>query len=342
MARRTKSFNINDLFLQGQNDTAARNLLIRSPLVGVIANAYNRSGGKIRVGVIETALDAHVKKVTLVTTKGVPVAEVVSNLLYNDINFYTSSGNSIARHKSGWQRLRTGHPKYLQNKLSVKSNHEAADALDGAVKDGEAWFGNELRDIVDRLVDQAMGEGVVCAPAFGPQGLGSSLLTEMARYFAGEISMHEVSASNRSHFQLLFDAYSNKREKFSNALTKAVEFLTGEKWIFINNINNGVIVGAISDIGLLAAIDKYKSGDSLPIQHEGTFNYAVETTPLQWYPSFECVPDEIRNGIEFSLAMLKAHRNSDTMLPTNSHIWQEMGCAATTNLSGASFYVLAK
>jgi hypothetical protein len=346
MTRRTKSFNFNDLFLAGQNSATARNLLIRSPLVGVMANAYNRAGGRVRVGAIDTAADTYIKSVYLVTTHGVPVAEVTSNSTYTDIYFNTSAGNSFVRHKSGWRRLNTGNPKYLQNKLSVKSEHEAADSFDDAVKDGYGWVGIELRGMIDRLVDQAMGEGVTRAPVFGEGGFGhsidASLITAMARVFAGEMSPHEVSISHRTEFQRLFNMYTDKREKFNGALVKAVDFLTGEKWIFANNVNGGVTVGAISDTGLLAAIEKYKSGEALPTQQEGHFNYAVETVPMQWYPSFEHVPGEIRSGIEFSLAMLKTHRNAEKLLPDCTDIWQEMGCASIFNHHGATLYVLAK
>jgi hypothetical protein len=200
--------------------------------------------------------------------------------------------------------------------------------------------------MIDRLVDQAMGEGVTRAPVFGEGGFGhsidSSLITAMARVFAGEMSPHEVSISNQVEFQRLFNMYTNKREKFNGALVKAVDFLTGEKWIFANNVNGGVTVGAINDTGLLAAIEKYKSGEALPTQQEGHFNYAVETVPMQWYPSFEHVPGEIRSGIEFSLAMLKTHRNAEKLLPDCTDIWQEMGCASIFNHHGATLYVLAK
>lgn len=346
MSRQSKSFNVNDLFLQGQNSDVARNLLIRSPLIGSVASVYNRAGGKIRVGAIDTAGDTYIKRVQFVTTKGVPVADITSNNLYDDIYFSTSTGNSLARHKSGWRRLSTTNPKYLQNKLSAKSNHEAAESFDSALIESEAWIGHELRGLLDRLVDKAMGEGVTRAPAFGDGGFGyhidSSVMTAMARVFAGEIAAHEVTAVTRTEFQRLFDIYATKREKFGNALKTAVEFLTGEKWIYVNDINGGFIAGAISDAGMLAAIDKYKSGEALPTQQMNSFNYVTETVPLQWYPSVECVPEDVRKGIEFSLVMLKTHRNSQVMLPTESGIWHEMGCASLVNGHGASVYVLAK
>lgn len=346
MGRQARSFNVNDLFMPGQNSVEAISLLVRSPLIGSIVSAYNRSGGRIRVGAINTVVDSYVSKVLLVTTKGVPAAEISSNSAYDDIYFNTSSGNSLARHASGWRRLNTTNPKYLQNKLSPKSTHEAAESFDMSLTEAEAWFGHELRGMIDRLVDKAIGEGVTRAPLFGGSGLGggvdSFLLTTMARVFAGEISMHEVSADHRMEFEQLFNLYTKKREKFYAAMDTAVEFLTGDKWIFANNINGGVIVGAINDVGLLASIEKYRAGEPLPTQQLDQFNYVHETVPLQWYPTFESVPDDIRTGIEFSLAMLKAHRNADTMLPTHSDIWQEMGCAAIANMGGASVYVLAK
>jgi len=311
-----------------------------------VANAYNRAEGRVRIGAIDTAADTYIKSVYIVTTEGVPVAEVTSNSTYTDIYFNTSAGNSFVRHKSGWRRLNTGNPKYLQNKLSVKSQHEAAESFDSAVADGYAWVGIELRGMIDRLVDQAMGEGITRAPMFGEGGYGhsidASLITVMARVFAGEMSAHEVSISHRTEFQRLFNAYTDKREKFNGALSKAVEFLTGEKWIFANNVNGGVFAGAINDTGLLAAIEKYKSGEPLPTQQKGHFDYAVNTIPFKWYPSFERIPDEIRNGIEFSLAMLKTHRNADSLLPNCTDIWQEMGCASMFNHHGAALYVLAK
>lgn len=339
MARSVIKFNISDIFLEGQNSQSDRIMLINSPLFGAVANLYNRSEKQIRVGHIELGQDAYgintfIKKVNIVTSYGYPVAAVGSHNAAYDAVFFNVCSSPTGESN----RLSTSKPKYLQNKLGPKSNHDAATSFDHYLHRAEFFISDNLRSIVDRLVDRLSGLSSVQAPQCK---VDRTLGHFLALCMKGEITQSEIPHEYRTQLDDNFKEYMSHRTKFDEAISQVSEFCGGEKWVYMNNINKGVILGAISMEPSLKALNIYRMGERLPPPKQD--NYCTQSMALKWYPSHDAIPDELRQQVELSLVMLKAHRNSPEMLPSVDGSWVEMGCHSEIHgPNGEATYVLAK
>lgn len=341
MARSVIKFNVSDIFLEGQNSQNERIALINSPLFGAVANLYNRSEKKIRVGHIELGQDVYgintfIKKVNIVSSYGYPIATVGSN----NYNYDSVYFNVCPSPTSQSTRLSTSKPKYLQNKLGPKSNHEAATSFDHYLRQTEYFLPEHFRSIIDNSVDRLSGRTNVHAPQCK---VGDSLGHFLALCVKGEITQSEIPHEYRTQLDNNFKEYTSNRARFMDAISQVSEFCSGEKWIYMNNINKGVILGAVNTESSLAALNVYKMGDCLPSASLGKYYYCKESVALKWYPSHEAIPDDLRQQVELSLVMLKAHRDSSEMLPSVGGTWLEMGChAEILGLDGEAVYVLSK
>lgn len=352
MGRTKQTFNVNELFLAGQCDADTRMKLIRSPLFGIVTNMYNRArsnGKQIRVGFINTHSLAFnngvvdvVKEVNIVSTQGVPIAMITNGSpSYNHIGigiYGSHAEDSPAR------ALTSSNPKYVQNKFSVKSEHDVARTFDRAVTGAYEFFNVRVRGMLDGLVDNLYGERVVRAPNVDAHRVGNDLVTFLLRMYAGERTPVEMPMDMRITAEANLRNYREQRQKFDAAIANAKEFMDGEKWLYVDNINKGVILGAIKPEPCHKALDVY-SESALP--YYGAYEYVSPEAVFQWYPSFNDIPEETRKQLEFSMVMLKTHRNSHEMLPQNTgdeKFWLEMGCYSQTSWGGhgASVHVLSK
>ena len=339
MARSVIKFNVSDIFLEGQNSQCVRVMLINSPLFGAVANLYNRSEKKIRVGHIELGQDAYgintfIKKVNIVTSYGYPIATVGSNNAAYDSVFFNVCPSPV----NYSNRLSTSKPKYLQNKLGPKSDHDAATSFDYYLHQAERFISEHFRSIIDNLIDRVSGRSNVHAPRCK---VGNDLAHFLALCVKGEITQSEIPHEYWMQLDNNFKEYTSHRAKFDEAINQVSEFCSGEKWVYMNNINKGVILGMIDTKPSLDTLKIYRIGDFLPSAKED--NYCTQSTAFKWYPSHEAIPDDLRQQVELSLVMLKAHRNSPEMLPSVGGSWLEMGChAEICGVDGEAVYVLAK
>lgn len=347
--QRRITFNVKDIFLADQNSEEVRNIFLRSPLFGIVVAAYNRAKaqnldalvGKIS---LRDSTSTIVQRVSIVTPKGVPVA-TVSNLdtTYTSINFSTHS-NHLELPEHAMRQLSSSNPKYVQSKLSVKSEHDAALSFDSALKSGYNFFNEMMRHVVDELVDHVNGGRTRYRPTISPHSLTDEAVTFLVKVYAGELSMAQMRLDMRSHLDDTLKKYREQSAKFDGAIHKSTEFMDGEKWVLLENMNSGVVVGCVSPSGMVEGLNGYKNVGSLP--YISDLNYAQETIPFKWYPSFSDIPDETRRAIEFSMMMLKTHRNSDDMLPKDcpgGRFWIDMGCFSQTSWNnGVHFHVLSR
>ena len=347
MARSVIKFNISDIFLDGQTIQEDRLSLIRSPLFGILANLYNRSEKSIRVGVVtraEATNDIH--SVEIVTPEGLKVGRLSTRYGCRfDFGVYpdplSGGGNPNAL-------ISSSNPKYLQTKLGPNSDHEAARAFDIKLASAKVFVSELLRGMLDGFIDKTAGASFTSSPkVFGDSYISNrdevELCNYLALHFAGEVTPTEMPSHLRHAFDKMYKGFTDKKNKFADALSRSCEMFSGEKWIYFSNMNGGVILGAIRTDAMQVAIDKYGSGQHLPFTSE--FNYAQWDMPLKWYPSHGHIPADIRQQVDLSLVMLKAHRNSDEMFPTDGRFWEEMGCAMANGDSyplTSNFYVLSK
>jgi len=347
MARSVIKFNISDIFLDGQTSKEDRLSLIKSPLFSILANLYNRSERSIRVGMITRAEASNdIYGVEIVTPEGLSVARLTARCgsLYN-FGVYASP---LSAGTNPNPLISSCNPKYLQTKLGPKSDHEAAQVFDSKLAFTKVYVSELLRTLLDRFVDTTVGTALTSMPqVFGGTYIASGdevkLCNYLALYFAGEVTAAEMPSHLRNLFDSTYKKYVDEKNKFADALVRSREMFSGEKWVYFRNINGGVVLGAIRTDAMQVAIDKYESGQGLPFTTE--FNYAQWEMPLKWYPTHEHIPADIRQQVDLSLVMLKAHRNSEEMFPSDGKFWEEMGCATLANDSGplaSRFYVLSK
>lgn len=348
MSKKTK-FNVHDIFMEGQNTVANRNLFVSSPLFAVFASIYNRAEGRVKVGLIKTIKSVQtgeefVAEVPIVTHVGLAIGMIENTEPdYKGLTFsiYHSALNDYDFRSA---RLRTSNPKYLQNRLSRNSTHELAESFDSRLHRTLNVFNEIINGMVDNSIDKKFGGRLGGAPKFGGRmsNISDALLTFMARHFAGEIDHSQVPVAVRSDFNGLFNKYAESRDKFKSALKETSDMVATEKWVYLTNANNGVILGAIRPEPMAVALERYMDEGELPPCH--TFNYIQASVPFKWYPSFDHIPDEYRQELEFSMVMLKAHTASEQMLPTREgeHFYHELGAYCLCRDRGVSVYVLTK
>lgn len=341
MGKRIK-FNVHDIFMDSQNTVSDRNIFVSSPLFGVFAAAYNRSEGKVKVGQLQMKTASnnvrYVGSVPIVSRLGMSIGSIdnYSDDSYGSVGFEAHASPFDDHFVS--KRVRSGNVKYIQSKLSRGSTHDIANSFDTALDRSEKAIGVNLRHmILNSIGDKAESSEV---PVFDRRnGADDHLITFLARYFTGEVERAELKPSLQQEFDSLFKKYTEKRDKFKAALKSAYDMVSTEKWFYVTNINGGVLLGGISSLPMCAALDAFVRENELPWPSE--FNYVQETVPFRWYPSHERIPDELRQQLDFSIAMLKAHRNTAEALPRSGRgFFHDLGCWYDTQ--GVSLYVLTK
>lgn len=343
MSKKIK-FNVHDIFMEGQNTVADRNFFVSSPLFPVFVSVYNRASGKVRVGLLKTRQSAngktYISEVPIVTPLGLRIASLDNASSEYDALSFNICSDFLGR--STTNALRTSNPKYIQSRMSASSVHDCATVFDSNLSNSADTFNRLIRVMIDSSIDNKLGRGSSGAPRFSSQHhLDASLATFLARYFMGEVTQLDMNARDRTQFDAMFKKYIEEREKFKNALADTLDMVSTEKWVYIKDVNGGVILGAIRPEPMCAALDKYMFAGVLP--HLSSYSYVQETVPFKWYPSFDHIPEEHREALTFSMVMLKAHTGSADMLPTEgTHYYYELGAYCKCLHNYSSVYVLTK
>lgn len=324
MGKRVK-FNVQDIFLDGQNDPADRAFFVSSPLFSAFASLYNRSEGKVKVGklgVTSAADGKYVSTVPVVNDLGLLIGTIFNQgrMSYNTVGFEVMHDPFEPDFTSA--RIRTGNPKYLQHRLSPTSSHEVAESFDTALHNSK----NALNSLIYRMMYRSVenkGEAS-SAPVFDKRNSADdNMITFLAAYFAGDVSREEMSSNHRTEFENMYRKYMDAKDKFKSALKDTYDMVSTEKWVYLNKINGGVLLGAIRPEPMCAALDQLTKHGHLPGTHE--FSYVQEIVPFKWYPSYEHIPEDLRQQLDFSMVMLKAHNNG-AMPQDGENFFYELGC----------------
>lgn len=335
-------FNVHDIFMESQNTVVDRTLFVSSPLFAPFAALYNRAEGKIKVGPLVTTVDPDgtrwVKSAPIVSALGLNVAEFVNyGSAYNNLVFNTYHNPFNSNFTSN--RMRTGNPKYFQSRLSRNSSHEVAGSFDSSLRRTNTVFNSTIWQMISSSISKKFGDSDM--PVFDRRNAADDhMITFLAKYFAGEVQQSEMSNRHRTEFDNMFARYKEKCVKFKNALKETYDMVSTEKFFYVPDMNGGVLLGAIRPEPMCAALDTFTATNRLPMCHE--FNYIQETLPFKWYPSHEHIPEDIRQQLDFSVVMLKAHTGSANSLPKNhgEQHYYELGCWQSGDT--ASVYVLTK
>jgi hypothetical protein len=339
MAKRNAiKVDINEMFLPNtmMDDENLRKELISSPLWPIVVAIYGAAECKVRVSDFGFA-DKH--KVCLSTEHGFPIANAIYDptpaeqrsdnayafVIYANNNLFTSTRYL----PNGSAALYTESQRYAVQKIS-RGPHDVRSAILNSIAHLQKSLGELVRPIIDHVVDRSYGSSLTGRPTFS---IPNSLTHVMLNVFMNNMDRSEVPLKHMSEVQSFYETYKTKQQKFDDALNIARSLFQGEKIIFFPNVREGVIVGKTNMLPALAAIDEYHKGEWLP--QTGTFAYMPEvgfSVPLRWYQSIHHIPQDLRKELEIQLVMLKAHTNSDQLVPSDrclveKRFWPEIGAS---------------
>jgi hypothetical protein len=350
MAKLNK-FNVEDILFKEQHEQTIDSVvqaIKASPLFPSIVTIYNQAPDVVRIGAVtQDQSTGRLRSVRLVSPIGLGICMLsVSGEIGDGGTVSISTGWSTLSTTMDRHLLSTSNPRYLQSKVKPKSGrsgHIASENLERAITDSRTAVSEKVRWIIDSMIDINVGRRIGSSPNFLFKDLNDRTATFVARIIAGEVTLAEMPSHMRQSFDDEYKKYVDRRDKFNESVMKGKDFLEGEKWMYFPDVNEGVVLGAIRSEPMVASLDKYITDGHLPLlsQHK----YVEETVPFKWYKSFDHIPDELRSGLEYSLAMLKVHRGSDEMLPSQDGMffWHEMGCAsARSGAYDAPCFMLAR
>lgn len=315
MAKTRLKFDPDNFFLVGQHDTIERVNFMRDSIFPLAVAAYNAAEGQIRIGHIEYHDNDTVRRVHLVSPTGLSVAYIdyqadgTIQMLHNR--------SPLANSASAVRSLYTNSSRYLMNKLSKNSTHDAKESLHGSAQRAKAdkAYSAIVHDIVESVINKVNGDRLERPRV--EFGWNDEMSHMLALYFAGEITKNDIPLDKLTDFESRYGRYVIKRDKFTSTMQGTLDFFTGDKWVLISGINNGLILGAISSQPVINAIHTMIKTGSLPSYYDGQ-DFAQQVVPFTWYRSFEDIPDGIRSEVELSLLMLKSHTGCPELIPTVS------------------------
>ncbi len=311
------AFVMSELFVEGQHTPQDIQKFSRSPLFPIAATIYNTVDKALRVGHIEyrasgaselNHIDPDKTDMTayFCTPEGLTVAKAICRT--GQFSFHTtldvlSSGTSM-----GSPDLTTTNANYIRAKLSKSSNHPALSSLQACIRSAQTVISHKLRGITDSLVDKFFGNGVSRRPTIE---FSSAEATYLADIVMGKATSMDIPPADWQGIEIKYQAHSHRAAKFDSAIEQAREAFDGDKWVFIPEINGGVMLGAIRSDGVQKALDAYRLGNYLPSHESTEHTYANFVIPLKWYPSVEALPEDYKRELDYALVMLKAHRGSE-------------------------------
>jgi hypothetical protein len=200
--------------------------------------------------------------------------------------------------------------------LSKGSNHPAFAGLLEAINLAENLFSHRLRGMVDSGVDKMFGRGLMQRPCLETDNVIASFLADVVM---GKTTMLQMPAHLRQDFDTSYSAYEASSVKFDKTIDEFKKLFESGMWALSIRPHGEVVLSAISTEGVNTALDAYKSGSKLPSYTD--HNYATYTLNPTWYPSYEAIPEEYRRELDYRLMLLKAHRNSESLIPDSRDAW---------------------
>ena len=327
MARTSKiKFNIEDFFIEGQHDAVTKQKILASSLFPIAATMYNTAEKQLRIGTVMFNDDGSVYALNLVSPLGMSIARL------------TTAGQQITAYVpwSGLERnpgktlLSSINPKYVQAKLRQGSSHPNFGLFESAVRNAQDKINYLVREFADVFIDNLNGRRVSGRPEISP--LDSELTTLLVRAYMGDISLIDIPSQCKMRLDSVVRNYQENTNRFKDSIKKSYDFFDGNKWVYITDINDGVVLGAISPEPVRVALDKYVTEGRLPYTRahsQTSYQYIKPEVEFKWYKSYDCIPEPLKGELEYSIAMLKAHRATDGDLFTEcgNYFWPEMGAA---------------
>jgi hypothetical protein len=311
MAKKIKEqVDLSDMFYDGVHDDASKAKVMRSPLwpLAVAVYAYFKP---LRLGpVCHSGIDGELFH--FLTESGLPVV-CLNRGTDGDIRVMTADrgvhGWAVDKTLPYTSVLKSNNIRYVIAKLKPNAHHDAKDCLHRAIEKARVamseFMSKALDDVVDNLANSRMSKPQVEMPSHLPAVL-------MRIVIEGK-SKDSIAPSQLRELTTAYSDYMAMNDRFEAAVNRGADMFNGDKWVAINRVLGGVIVGAVSSKPLLAAYDIYKEKGGFP--SSSSHNYIEPVVPFKWYKNIESVPQDIRSEFELSAVMLRAHTNSTGILP---------------------------
>jgi len=304
MARKIKqTLDVSQLFNHALVNPQQQAEIIRSEAWPIIVSAYSVLEGDLLVHRLGNGI------VHLTDKKGISVAAIHK---MGDVYRFMTADSPLATHDVDSHvyystEMISKHPKYIASKL--RGQTDLNNKLKRSTGDAIIKLNSVISHMVDQVVDKCAGKSMQSASI----SLNDTEATYAVKVMMGVCSIHSLPKHIYERIQDRYNAYMDMLSKLHEAIDKAKEFCGTNKFVYLPAYNGGILLGAISSQPMLAALDMYKI-DKLPTSYGGSFSYVDMTMPLQWYPSIESVPDNVRSQLETSLLMFKAHTGLDKMV----------------------------
>lgn len=311
MAKKIKEqVDLSDMFYEGVHDDASKAKVMRSPLwpLAVAVYAYFKP---LRLGpVCHSGTDGELFH--FLTESGLPVV-CLSLAVNGDIRVMTADrgvhGWAVDKTLPYTSVLKSNNIRYVIAKLKPNAHHDAKDCLHRAIERARVamseFMSKALDDVVDNLANSRMSKPQVQMPSHLPALL-------MRIVIEGK-SKDSIAPSQLRELTTAYSDYMAMNDRFEAAVNRGADMFNGDKWVAMNRVLGGVIVGAVSSKPLLAAYDIYKEKGGFP--SSSSHNYIESVVPFKWYKNIESMPQDIRSEFELSAVMLRAHTNSTGILP---------------------------
>jgi len=311
MAKKIKEqVDLSDIFYDGVHDDASKAKAMRSQLwpLAVAVYAYFKP---LRLGPICNS-DADGELFHFLTESGLPVV-CLNRGTDGDIRVMVADrgvhGHGVDKMFPYTSVLKSNNIRYAVAKLKPNAHHDAKDCLHRAIERASVamseFMSKALDDVVDILANERMSKPQV--------GIPSHLTAVLMRIVMEGKSKDSIAPSQLRELTTAHSDFMTMHDKFEAAVNRGADMFNGDKWVAINRVLGGVIVGTVSSKPLLAAYDIYKEKGSFP--SSSSHNYIEPVVPFKWYKNIESMPQDIRSEFELSAVMLRAHTNSTGILP---------------------------
>lgn len=342
--RNTVKVDINAMFLPNtimDNETVRKDA-VQSPVWPIAVAIYAATEKRVRVSEFISppnswaAASEQEHKMCLSTVHGFPVATIKYDPRPKDerdeseTTFTIQSTNSLFMDRPfglGGSTLHTNTQRYAVQKM-FKGNHDVHGEIMTSVLSVERTFSEYIRTVIDGAMDNIYGASLSGRPS---QPVPREYAHTVMKVLMGDMDKSAIPFNVMDKIKTLYESMRQSSEKFEKAVSVVRSTFEGEKIVFIPGIRKGVMIGKTNTLPIMAALDLYEKGESLP--YANNFSYMPEvgfTLPLTWYKSMQDLPEDLRREVEIQLVMLKAHIGCDNLIPTpadmaNKRFWPEIG-----------------
>lgn len=350
MARKMREvikLELKDLFLDGALTEDQQRAVMKSELWPVFVAAYSGTDRNIRVcGYMDhrqQLVRTFYERIVFSTKEGFNCGLIKKDAVGDNDGEYVVATlqNTCGSASDSYLAnvLRTKNIRYAISKLQ-KGNHDARVGLRDVANTVPNMLSRKIREVVDMACDRMYGDSISQRPFCS---LPVKVSTALAELYMKEIESHQIPDTIITVLTDQYKDYSNKRNKFNDAMDTVSEMFSGEKYWLFTNVRGGVMVGKISGMPVQVALDEYRK-DSLPEYHKLSY-YVEDSTdmPLKWYPSMDDIPADVRKQLDIQLVMLKAHANFETLIPdarVAPNVYPAIGAALSNGGSGCHILYL--